>query len=50
MVETKGSTTGFAAEWEEIELVAVGVLAMGADEGGVFFVHFDEGVFGGIGA
>jgi hypothetical protein len=31
MFETEGSAARFAAEREEIELVAIGVLAMGAD-------------------
>lgn len=43
VVETEGSAAGFAAEGEEVELVAVGVLTMGAEEGGVFFVHGCEG-------
>ena len=35
VVEAKCAEAGFAAEWEEVELVAVWVLAVGADEGWV---------------
>lgn len=38
VVETVGTFTGFAAEGEEIELVAVGVLAVGSNRFEVF-VH-----------
>jgi hypothetical protein len=48
VVETEGSATGFAAEGEEVELVAVSVLAVGAYEGWVFFVHGCEGGFWGM--
>ena len=41
VVETVGSFTGFAAEREEIELVAVGVLTVGTDCFEVF-VHAGE--------
>lgn len=40
VVEAEGVEAGFAAKGEEVELVAVGILAMGADEGWVFLVHF----------
>ena len=43
MVQTVGPFAGFAAEGEEVELVAVGVLAVGAD-GFDFFVHGGEGL------
>lgn len=42
VVEAVGCFAGFAAEGEEVELVAVGVLAVGAD-GFDFFVHGGEG-------
>jgi hypothetical protein len=38
---------GVAAEGEEIELVAIGELAVGADGFEVVIVHFCEGLFGG---
>lgn len=41
VVETVGPFTGFAAEREEIELVAVGVLTVGTDRFEVF-VHAGE--------
>lgn len=41
VVETVSSLTGFAAEREEIELVAVGVLTVGTD-GFEVFVHASE--------
>lgn len=43
VVETVGSFTGFAAKREEVELVAVGVLAVGTD-GFEVFVHAGEGL------
>lgn len=43
VVEAVGTFAGFAAEREEIELVAVGVLAVGAD-GFDVFVHGGEGL------
>lgn len=45
VVETEGSFAGLAEEGEEIELVTVGVLAVGADQGCVFFarVVYDRG-------
>jgi hypothetical protein len=47
VVEAECSAAGFAAEGEEVQLVAVGVLAVGAYEGGVFFVvHCCEALFG----
>ena len=49
MIKTEYAAAGFASEGEEIESVAVGVLAMGADEGWVFLVHFAEGFFRRIG-
>ena len=44
MVEAESSEAGFAAEGEEVKLVAVGVLAVGADEGWVGCVHCCVGV------
>ncbi len=45
MFETVGAFAGFAAEGEEVELVAVGVLAMGADGFEIFFsIHCCEGL------
>ena len=46
VVEAVGVFAGFAAEGEEVELVAVGVVAMGADGVEVFvgFVHDGEGL------
>jgi hypothetical protein len=49
MLKTEYSAAGFASEREEIELIAIGKLAVGADEGWVFFVHFAEGFFRRIG-
>jgi hypothetical protein len=49
MLKTENSAAGFASEREEIELITVGKLAMGADEGWVFLVHFAEGFFRRIG-
>lgn len=51
VIKAEGATARFAAERKEVELVAVGVLAVGADERGVFFVHACEArfAFGGIG-
>lgn len=43
MVEAVGAFTGFAAEREEIELVAVGVLTVGTDRFEIF-VHGGEGL------
>ena len=43
VVEAVGSFAGFAAKGEEVELVAVGVLAVGA-YGFDFFVHGGEGL------
>lgn len=48
VVEAVGSVAGLAAEGEEVELVAVGVLAVGAD-GFDFFVHGGEGLGVGCG-
>ena len=48
MVETEGSAARFASERKEIELVAIGVLAMRADQCGVFFVHFVVRFFRGL--
>jgi len=54
VVEAEGAGAGVAAEGEEVELVAVGVLAVGADEGGVGGVHCRVGFvlclwrFGGV--
>jgi hypothetical protein len=42
VIQTKGSTTGFASEREEIELVAVGVLAVRSKQCRVFLVHLGE--------
>ena len=39
VIEAEGAIAGFAAEREEVELVAVGVLAVCAEEGCIFFVH-----------
>ena len=43
VVEAVCAFAGFAAEWEEVELVAVGVLAVGA-YGVEVFVHGCEGL------
>lgn len=42
MLETVGSPARLAAEWKEIELVAVAVLAVGADGLKVFVWHHGE--------
>ena len=46
MVQTVGAAAGFAAEGQEVELVAVSVLAVSAD---VFHVFLHGGVGGGFG-
>ena len=43
VIEAVGAFAGFAAEREEIELVAVGVLTVGTDRFEVF-VHGSEGL------
>jgi hypothetical protein len=43
VVEAEGAAAGFAAEGEEVELIAVGILTMHADQGRVFFVNHGEG-------
>ena len=43
VVEAVGAVAGFAAEGEEIKLVAVGVLTVGTDRFKVFF-HGGEGL------
>jgi hypothetical protein len=45
VVKTKCPATGFATEWEEVELIAIRILAMRPDQGRVFLVHFDEARF-----
>lgn len=53
VVEAEGFVTGLTHEGEEVELVAVGVLAVGADEGGIAagagvdVEHLSWGRFGG---
>lgn len=42
VVEAEGAEARFAAEGEEVEDVAVGILAMRADEAGILFVHTGE--------
>ena len=46
VVEAEGVAAGVAAEGEEVELVAVGELAVNADGFEVVVVHFGEGLFG----
>ena len=46
VVEAVGVVAGVAAEGQEVELVAVGELAVGADRLEVVVVHFGEGLFG----
>jgi len=43
MVKTVGSPARLAAEWKEVELVAVAVLAVGADGFKVFVWHHGGG-------
>lgn len=43
VVETEGAAAALAAEGQEVELVAVGELAVLPDERGVFFVDHGEG-------
>jgi hypothetical protein len=46
VVEAEGVVAGVAAEGEEVELVAIGELAVSANGFEVVVVHFGEGLFG----